>query len=126
MNKLCLYMALLILVIGAFCGGCASTASAAQPMFPFFFSTGQVTQSHAGLEWNALVKEWVVPGSVKVISEKKTEEKTFADPPIPPAPNQLKILPAPPGAGTCTGPNCPLRQFQGQRCVGGSCANRPR
>ena len=114
MDKKFLCLAFLIAGIGLAMDGCA-IPSDANAAFPFHYTTNN------GMVWSSLVNEWVVPGSVKVLSEKPVEEKTFKDVPLPPPPRQLQIVPG----GGCSGPNCPLKQaIKGRacsRCPGGIC-----
>ena len=123
MDKKFLCLAFLIAGVGLLLDGCAIPSNA-DAAFPFTY-----TASNNGMVWSSLVGEWVVPGSVKVLSEKPAEEKRFKDSPLPPPPGQLKIVPDLPTAGGCTGPNCPLKQaVKGRacsRCPGGVCPARP-
>lgn len=112
MDKKFLCLAFLIAGLGLAVDGCV-TPSNADAAFPFAPAV-----SHNGMVWSSLVGEWVVPGSVKVKSEKPADEKTFKDAPLPPPPGQLKIFPDLPSAGVCNGPNCPLKQaIQGRACA---------
>lgn len=97
MDKKFLCLAFLIAGIGLVVDGCA-IPSDANAAFPFHYTTNN------GMVWSSLVNEWVLPGSVKVLSEKPAEEKTFKDVPLPPPPRQLQIVPG----GGCSGPNCQL------------------